>query len=166
VLGSRQPSVSPLSSSAAGGSNPFGWVWSRLSRGPAAHRGRARNYTNETTSETKKRRNTACSLDLPRTTNPSAPMGVSPGELRITSESSGLRHLTAAARCHLRRLRWRWLGAVAEWRAGKTDWGMAVSAGEMPPGRSTCHAGAPSLTAVDRCSGHAVTGIRLCGRVT
>jgi hypothetical protein len=45
---------STLASSAAGGSDSFGWVRPRLSRASAAHRGRPRTYMNETTSETKR----------------------------------------------------------------------------------------------------------------
>ena len=61
-LNPRRVAPHALSSSAAGGSDPFGWVWSRLSRGSAAHCGRPRTYANETTSETKRSRNAACNL--------------------------------------------------------------------------------------------------------
>jgi hypothetical protein len=45
LLRESSRSLSP----AAGGSEAFGWVWSRLNRGSAAACGRRRTYTNETT---------------------------------------------------------------------------------------------------------------------
>jgi hypothetical protein len=50
LLRESSRSLSP----AAGGSEAFGWVWSRLNRGSAAACGRRRTYTNETTNETKR----------------------------------------------------------------------------------------------------------------
>jgi hypothetical protein len=86
-------------------------------------------------------------------------------DLRIRSESSGSRHLTLLpdATCD---------GPAGDGYA-RSDSGVqgqigdtAVSAWECLPRPAACHAGTVSLTAVDRCSGHAVTGVRLCGRVT
>jgi hypothetical protein len=112
-LNPRRVAPHAVSSSAAGGSDPFGWVWSRLSRDSAfcgwwfrpvrlglvapepRLGGPLRTPLNFTRMRPqvrpKRSRNAARSLDRPRTANQPAPMGASHSELRITSRTRAFR---------------------------------------------------------------------------